>query len=141
MWNSRGSIKKEVEFPLAFKKKSCGISMGPGFWPQNFQGVVMYPEIFLGRLVHTLHPKQHLKFASAVGKCQDFCQGISPFYSICLGNKNAEAVKFLKIKKKKSFPRTKKGIFFFFIKRFFFSRCKLFMCIYIQYSYLHFIYF
>ena len=48
------------------------------------------------------------KFASAVGKCQ----GISPFYSICLGNKNAEAVKFLEIKKKKnSFPRTKKKFF------------------------------
>ena len=44
------------------------------------------------------------RFASAVSKCQ------SPFYSICFGNKNAEAVKFLEIKKK-SFPRTKKEIF------------------------------
>ena len=44
------------------------------------------------------------RFASAVSKCQ------SPFYSICFGNKNAEAVKFLEIKKK-SFPRTKKDIF------------------------------
>ena len=39
---------------------------------------------------------QRSKFVSAVGKCR----GISPFYSICLGNKNAEAVKFLEIKKK-----------------------------------------
>ena len=84
----------------------------------------MYPEIFLGRLVHTMHPKQRLKFASAVGKCQDFCQGISPFYSICLGNKNPEAVKFLKIKKK-SFPRTKKGIFFFFSLKFFFFKMQM----------------
>ena len=43
---------------------------------------------------------QRSKFASAVGKCRGFCRGISPFYSICLGNKNAEAVKFLEIKKK-----------------------------------------
>ena len=50
-------------------------------------------------------PVQRSKFAWAVGKCR----GISPFYSICLGNKNAEAVKFWEIKKK-SFPRTKKEI-------------------------------
>ena len=54
---------------------------------------------------------QRSKFASAVGKCRGFCRGISPFYSICLGNKNAEAVKFLEIKKN-SFPRTTKEIFF-----------------------------
>ena len=41
------------------------------------------------------HQTQHLKFASAVAKCRDFCRGISPFYSLCLGNKNAKAVKFL----------------------------------------------
>ena len=41
------------------------------------------------------------KFALAVIKCRGFCRGISPFYSICLSNKNAEAVKFLEIKKKK----------------------------------------
>ena len=51
------------------------------------------------------------KFASAVGKCRGFCQGTSPFYSVCLCNKNAEAVKFLEIKKKISFPRTIKEIF------------------------------
>ena len=89
---------------------------------------------------------QRSKFASAVGKCRGFCRGISPFYSICLGNKNAEAVKFLEIKKKKSFPRTKKEIFCkrkkdFFHKKNFFTRHKLFMCIYIHYSYLHFVYF
>ena len=54
---------------------------------------------------------QRSKFASAVGKCRGFCRGISPFYSMCLGNKNAEAVKFLEIKKN-SFPRTTKEIFF-----------------------------
>ena len=26
-----GSIKKEVEFPVVFKKNSCGISMGLSF--------------------------------------------------------------------------------------------------------------
>ena len=40
------------------------------------------------------------KLATAVSKCRGFCRGISPFYSICLGNKNAEAVKFLEIVKK-----------------------------------------
>ena len=30
---------------------------------------------------------QRSKFASAVSKCEGFCPGISPFYSICLGNK------------------------------------------------------
>ena len=45
--------------------------------------------------------KQRSKFASTVGKCREFCRGISPFYSICLDNKNAEAAKFLEIKKKK----------------------------------------
>ena len=56
---------------------------------------------------------QHSKSASAVGKRRGFCQGISLFYSICLTNKNAEAVKFLEIKKKhtNSLPRTKEGIF------------------------------
>ena len=49
---------------------------------------------------------QCLKFALAVGKCQS----ISPFYSICLSKKNAEAVKFLEILKK-SFPSTKKEFF------------------------------
>ena len=34
-----GSIKKEVEFPAVIKKKSCGISIGLGFSPWNFQGV------------------------------------------------------------------------------------------------------
>ena len=33
------SIKKEVEFPGEIKKKSCGISMGLGFWCWNFQGL------------------------------------------------------------------------------------------------------
>ena len=50
-------------------------------------------------------------FVISVGKCWGFCQGISPFYSICLDNKNAKAVKFLEIFKKNSFPRTKKEIF------------------------------
>ena len=58
------------------------------------------------------------RFASAVSKCQ------SPFYSICFGNKNAEAVKFLEIKKK-SFPRTKKE-FFCKRKKDFFHKKKLF---------------
>ena len=48
--------------------------------------------------------------------------------------------------KKNSFPRTKKEIFCkrkkdFFHKKNFFTRHKLFMCIYIHYSYLHFVYF
>ena len=41
--------------------------------------------------------EQHSKFVAAASKCQGFCRGISPFYSICLGNKNAKAVKFLEI--------------------------------------------
>ena len=45
----------------------------------------------------------------------------------------------------KSFPRTKKEIFCKrkkdFHKKNFFTRHKLFMCIYIHYSYLHFVYF
>ena len=43
---------------------------------------------------------QRLKSASAVGKCRGFCRGISMFFSICLGKKNAEAIKFLGILKK-----------------------------------------
>ena len=35
----QGLIKKEVEFPGVFNKSSCGISMGLGFWPWNFQRV------------------------------------------------------------------------------------------------------
>ena len=67
-------------------------------------------------------PVQCSKFASAVGKCR----GISPFYSICLGNKNAEAVKFWEIKKKvflelkKKFLVKEKNISF--IKKPFFTR-------------------
>ena len=39
MWKLQGSNKKEVEFPGAIKKKSCGISIRFGFWPWNFQVV------------------------------------------------------------------------------------------------------
>ena len=53
-----------------------------------------------------------MKFALAVGKCQGFCRGIPAFYSICLGNKNGEAVKFLEIKKKVFMELKKK----FFVK-------------------------
>ena len=87
---------------------------------------------------------QRSKFTSAVGKCRGFCRGILPFYSICLGNKNAKAVKFLEIKKKvflelkKKFLVKEKNISF--IKKPFFTRQKLFMCIYVHYSYLHFVY-
>ena len=35
----QGSIKKEVKFPGVLKKNWCRISMGPGFWPWNFQEV------------------------------------------------------------------------------------------------------
>ena len=54
---------------------------------------------------------QRSKFASAVGKCRGFRRGISPFYSICLSNENAEAVKFLEIKKKIVFLELKKKFF------------------------------
>ena len=77
----------------------------PSFW-RKFKKL---PPSFWkpSRLVHA-NCKKHFKmkvlqcskFALAVGKCQGFCRGISPFYSICLGNKNAKAVKFLEIKKK-----------------------------------------
>ena len=81
--------------------------------------------------------KQCLKFALAVGKSRGFCRGIPAFYSICLGNKNGEAVKFLEIKKKVFMELKKK----FFVKeknissiKKTFLQDKLFMCIYIHYS-------
>ena len=40
MWKFKGSIKKEVEFLGVLKKYSCGVPMGLGFWPYNFQGVL-----------------------------------------------------------------------------------------------------
>ena len=60
---------------------------------------------------------QRSRLASTVSKCQGFCQGISPFYSICLSDKIAEAVKFLEIKKvflelKKTFFAKEKKISF-----------------------------
>ena len=69
--------------------------------------IIQKPVHWLAGLVSII---QRSKFASAVGKCRGFCRVTSPFHSICLGNKNAEAVKFLEIKKK-SFPRTKKEVF------------------------------
>ena len=39
MWKFQWSIKQKVEFPGVFKKNSCGISMGLGFSPWNFQGM------------------------------------------------------------------------------------------------------
>ena len=87
----------------------------PSFW-RKFKKL---PPSFWkpSRLVHA-NCKKHFKmkvlqcskFALAVGKCQGFCRGISPFYSICLGNQNAEAVIFLDFFFL-SFPRTKKEIF------------------------------
>ena len=62
--------------------------------------------------------KQHSKFASVVG----FCRSITPLYSICLSNKNAEAVKFLEILKKLVFLQLQNNFFvkekkIFFIKK------------------------
>ena len=54
---------------------------------------------------------QPSKFALAVSKYWGFCQGISPFYSICLSNRNAKAVKFLVIKKYIVFLELKKNFF------------------------------
>ena len=34
-----GVNEKQVEFLWVIKKKLCGISMGLGFWPWNFQEV------------------------------------------------------------------------------------------------------
>ena len=85
------------------------------------------------------------KFALVVGKCWGFCWGISPFYSICLCNKNVKAIKFLESKKKKVFLELKNKYFvkenkISFIKKIFFKRHNLLMCFYINYSYLHFVY-
>ena len=62
--------------------------------------------------VSTLAPSlvQGSKFVLAIGKCRGFCRGISIFFSICLGKRNAEAIKFLGILLKNTFP--KKNIFF-----------------------------
>ena len=38
LWKFQESIKKVLQFPLVFKRDSCRISMGLGFWPWNFQG-------------------------------------------------------------------------------------------------------
>ena len=43
---------------------------------------------------------QHSKFTSAISKCWGFCWCISMFFSICLGKKNAEAIRFFGILKK-----------------------------------------
>ena len=55
--------------------------------------------VFMWYILH-FHYDQHSKFTSAVGRCQGFCRGISMFFSICLGNQNAEAIKFLEILKR-----------------------------------------
>ena len=49
--------------------------------------------VFLEKVRKQLFTLQRSKFAEAFAEAY-------PFYSICLGNKNAEAVKFLEIKKK-----------------------------------------
>ena len=65
---------------------------------------------------------QRLKFAYAVGKCR----GIYMFFSVCLGKKNAEAIKFLGILKKyvsknKIYFCLKKRKMFCLIKKLFLS--------------------
>ena len=84
-------------------------------------------------------------FATEHGEChytraafeihQGFCRSISPFYSICLCNKNAEAVKFLENYKKKSFPSTKTDIFC--KKKYFFHKKNLFYKTQIIHVYLY----
>ena len=61
--------------------------------PRNPQLCLLNPRKlnFYDRMV------QRSKFTSTVSKCWSFCWDISPFYSICLSNKNAKAVKFLEI--------------------------------------------
>ena len=46
----------------------------------------------------TMH-LQRSKTASTVGKCRGFCRGISVFFSIYFGKKNAKAIRFLGILK------------------------------------------
>ena len=58
---------------------------------------------------------QHLKFASAISKCRGFCRDISIFFSICLGKKNAEAIKCLIRILKKHVAKNK--IYFCFKKK------------------------
>ena len=55
--------------------------------------------------------KQRSKFPSAVGKCRAFYRGMSMFFSICLGKRNAEAIEFLGILKKVLFQELKKYMF------------------------------
>ena len=49
MLKFHGSIKKEVEFPAVTEKKSCGVSIGLGISPSNFEDVphnfVEYPKV------------------------------------------------------------------------------------------------
>ena len=55
---------------------------------------------------------QRSKFVLVVGKYWGFCQGISMFFSICFGKKNAKASEFLGIFKK-YFSKNEKYIFLF----------------------------
>ena len=69
-------------------------------------------ELISQRVIPVENLIQCSKFASAVGKCQGFCQGINLFYSICLGKKNAEAIELLEILNK-YFSTNKKTYFIF----------------------------
>ena len=132
MWNIRLFIKKQITKPEKCNILKCSSVMVFGVHHSNVSLLFVLKQylFFSKKVCKQSFTLQRSKFASAVGKFRGFCRGVSPFYSICLGNKNAEAVKFLEIKKN-SFPN-KKNLFY--------TRHKLFMCIYIHYSNLHFVY-
>ena len=75
---TKGSI---IEVQLGSKYASVNITLNLTFFGTHFT------------------ESQGSKFASALSKCWGFCRGISMFFSICCGKKNAEAIKCLVILK------------------------------------------
>ena len=80
MWKFQGSVKKELEFPVVFKKNSCacGICMGLGFWPWNLP-ICLGPLTQFCRISRWKIPEGFQKSTYILNPpCLDF-SGNSPF--------------------------------------------------------------
>ena len=110
-WNIRLFIKKQITKPEKCNILKCSSVMVFGVHHSNVSVLFVLKQylFFSEKVRKQSFTLERSKFASAVGKFRGFCRGVSPFYSICLSNKNSEAVKFLEIKKN-SFPN-KKNLF------------------------------
>ena len=91
IWTTLGwRLRRHVGLSLIYLYSSTKKERGEGGLCLLSEGTKIFPEWKLRNYksnVNETYMTQRSKFASAIGKCRDFCRGISLFSSICLSKK------------------------------------------------------